>query len=157
MDDWMNQQYFVILVLNGRICNFVTCQIRPFIAWVMWYCAYHASSDNDIHLPFNRRCRIYSGFHFLLAPYVPPFEHVKDKIRHQSAIFENSWTPFCQIWIIFTHLKLWIASARPTTSSGWKFRLNHLAVKGLSSTYRPTRRNAYNFSDTWSYILEVGK
>ena len=23
---------------------------------------------------------------------------------HQSAIFENSWTPFCQIWIIFTHL-----------------------------------------------------
>ena len=31
---------------------------------------------------------------------------------HQSAIFENSWPPFCQIWIIFTHLKLWIASAR---------------------------------------------
>ena len=30
----------------------------------------------------------------------------------QSAIFENSWPPFCQIWIIFTHLKLWIASAR---------------------------------------------
>ena len=30
---------------------------------------------------------------------------------HQSAIFENSWPPFCQIWIIFTHLKLWIASA----------------------------------------------
>ena len=31
---------------------------------------------------------------------------------HQSAIFENSWPLFCQIRIIFTHLKLWIASAR---------------------------------------------
>ena len=30
--------------------------------------------------PFNRRCRIYLGFHFLLAHYVPPFEHVKDKM-----------------------------------------------------------------------------
>ena len=28
----------------------------------------------------NRRCRIYSGFHFLLAHYVPPFEYVKDKM-----------------------------------------------------------------------------
>ena len=27
-----------------------------------------------------QRCRIYSGFHFLLAHYVPPFEHVKDKM-----------------------------------------------------------------------------
>ena len=26
--------------------------------------------------------------------------------------FENSWPSFCQIWIIFTHLKLCIASAR---------------------------------------------
>ena len=26
--------------------------------------------------PFNRRCRIYSGFHFFLAHYVPVFEHV---------------------------------------------------------------------------------
>ena len=31
---------------------------------------------------------------------------------HQPARFEKSWPPFCQIWIIFTHLKLWIASAR---------------------------------------------
>ena len=43
--------------------------------------------------PFNRRCHIYSGFHFLLAHYVPPFKHVKDKMWHQSAIFENSWPP----------------------------------------------------------------
>ena len=39
---------------------------------------------------------------------------------HKSAIFETSWSPYCQIWIIFTHLKLWIASAR-----------HNLAVKGL--------------------------
>ena len=43
---------------------------------------------------------------------VPPIKHVKDKMWHQSAIFENSCSPFCQIWIIFTHLKLWVASAR---------------------------------------------
>ena len=49
---------------------------------------------------------------FLLAHQVPPFKHVKDKMWHQSARFKNSWPPFCQIWIIFTHLKLWIASAR---------------------------------------------
>ena len=30
----------------------------------------------------------------------------------KSASFENSCPPFCQIWIIFTRLKLWIASAR---------------------------------------------
>ena len=30
--------------------------------------------------PFNRRCRIYAGFHYLLAHYVPLFKHVKDKI-----------------------------------------------------------------------------
>ena len=29
--------------------------------------------------PFHRRCRIYLGFHFLLAHYVPSFKHVKDK------------------------------------------------------------------------------
>ena len=37
--------------------------------------------------------------------------NVKDEWRHQPARFEKSWPPFCQIWIIFTHLKLWIASA----------------------------------------------
>ena len=31
---------------------------------------------------------------------------------HQLARFEKSLPPFRQIWIIFTHLKLWIASAR---------------------------------------------
>ena len=29
-------------------------------------------------------------FIFLLAHYVPPFKHVKDKMWHQSAIFENN-------------------------------------------------------------------
>ena len=55
--------------------------------------------------------RPYSDFHVLLAHSVPTFKHVKDKMWHQSARFEKSWPTFCQIWIIFTHLKLWIASA----------------------------------------------
>ena len=49
---------------------------------------------------------------------------------HQPARFENSWPPFCQIWIIFTHLKLWIASARHNFK--WVEKFNNLAVKGLS-------------------------
>ena len=49
---------------------------------------------------------------------------------HQSARFEKSWPLFCQIWIIFTLLKLWIVSARHNFK--WlKFKLNNLAVKGL--------------------------
>ena len=35
---------------------------------------------------------------------------IKRDVNQQE--FKNSWLPFCQIWIIFTHLKLWIASAR---------------------------------------------
>ena len=49
---------------------------------------------------------------FLISTLLPPFKHGKDKMWHQSARFENSWHPFCQIWIIFTHLKLWITSPR---------------------------------------------
>ena len=30
--------------------------------------------------PFNRRCRIYLGSHFLLAHYVPHFKYVKDQM-----------------------------------------------------------------------------
>ena len=52
-----------------------------------------------------------SIFYFLLAHQVPPFKHVKDKMWHQPARFEKNWPPFCQIWVIFTHSKLWIASA----------------------------------------------
>ena len=50
-------------------------------------------------------------FIFLSAHYVTPFEYDKDKMWHKSAIFENSWPPFCQIWR--------------------KFRLNNLAGKWL--------------------------
>ena len=35
---------------------------------------------------------------------------IKRAINRQK--MENGWPPFCQVWIIFTHLKLWIASAR---------------------------------------------
>ena len=38
------------------------------------------------------------------------------------------WSEFCQIWIIFTHLKLWIAWVKKT-SSGWTFQINNLEVK----------------------------
>ena len=81
-----------------------------------WYCECWCTQcpqyGNTVVQPFNRRCRIYSGFHFLLAQYVPHFKYVKDKMWHPPARFKKSWPPFCHIWIIFTHLKLWIASAR---------------------------------------------
>ena len=55
----------------------------------------------------------YIGFFTQLLPHsVPPFKHVKAIMWHQSARFKKSWPPFCQIWIILTHLMLWIASAR---------------------------------------------
>ena len=50
--------------------------------------------------------------HFLSAHYLSVFKHVEDKKWHYSAKFKICWPPFCQIWISFTHLKLWIASAR---------------------------------------------
>ena len=95
---------------------------------------------------FNRRCRIYSGFHFLLAHYVPPFEYVKDKMWHQSAIFDNSWPPFCQIWIIFTHLKLWIASARQN-----EMKWNESGFRPPLCTYRLNwaRRTSWRWWDDW--------
>ena len=44
----------------------------------------------------------------LLAHYLSALKYVKEKTRG----LENRRPPFCQICIIFTHLKLWIASAR---------------------------------------------
>ena len=52
------------------------------------------------------------GFSFFSSTVTTTFKHVNGTLWHESAIFENSWPLFCQIWIIFTHLKLWIASAR---------------------------------------------
>ena len=44
--------------------------------------------------------------------------------------FENSWPPFWQIWIIFAHLMLWIASARHNVK--WvKMSIKNLSAKGL--------------------------
>ena len=48
--------------------------------------------------------------HFLLAQYISALK--QDKTWHQTAIFQNRCLLFYQIWIIFTHLKLWITSAR---------------------------------------------
>ena len=65
-------------------------------------------------------------------------ERVKNKLWHQSSRFENSWPLFCHIWIIFPHLKLWIAS--DTTYSGWKlnlikFQWNKVVVKGFTFSW----------------------
>ena len=55
----------------------------------------------------------YIGFFPQLLPHlVPPFKHVKAIMWNESARFEKGWPPFCEIWIIFTHLELWIVSAR---------------------------------------------
>ena len=56
----------------------------------------------------------YIRFYFILVEYyISIFEHITDKTWYKSARFENIWHPLCQIYVIFTHLKLWIASARP--------------------------------------------
>ena len=54
----------------------------------------------------------FSFLNFLLPHLVLPFKDVKDKICHELVIFERSWPSFCEIWINFTHLKIWIAAAR---------------------------------------------
>ena len=43
---------------------------------------------------------------------VPPFKHVRDQMWHESELKIASLPLFCEICIIFTHLKLWIALAR---------------------------------------------
>ena len=58
---------------------------------------------------FNRRPRLYSLFFSFNT--IPAFQY-KDETWHQSARFQNRWLPFSPIWIMFTHLMLWIASAR---------------------------------------------
>ena len=85
-------------------CFIASWGLKELSLFHLWYCL-------TIN-PLTAGAAYFRVFIFLLAHLLPPLKHVKDKIRHQSAIFENSWPPFCQIWIIFTHLKLWIASAR---------------------------------------------
>ena len=93
----------------------------------------------------------------------------------------NIWKQLTSIlWNLNNHLKLWIASI----SSGWKFRLNNLAVKGLITIeWRPVsmvkndtnwyngrnvkyykkyvqwvkikRQNAVNVSDKFEHFLWV--
>ena len=50
----------------------------------------------------------YRLYPFVLAHWKAAF----DKAWHESAIFQNRWLPFCQIWMIFTHLNVGITSAR---------------------------------------------
>ena len=112
--------------LNIKICKCWSqmkqrlCPIK--FKWVKIQRWYLSRSKVKIKLYFvDKWCNInpstagvaYIGFFTQLLPHsVPPFKHVKAIMWHQSWRFEKSCPPFCQIWIIFTHLKLWIASAR---------------------------------------------
>ena len=91
------------------------CALIPYIIWdearILQQPAFIYGSQQAFN-PLTAGAAYIRVFIFILAHQVSPFEHVKDKMWHQSAIFENRWPPCCQIWIIFTHLKLWIASAR---------------------------------------------
>ena len=53
--------------------------------------------------------RFFIFYYHIIVLYL---KHANDKMWHQLAIFEKSWPPCCEIWIIFTHLNLWIPSAR---------------------------------------------
>ena len=61
---------------------------------------YLASDTKSLHMRYHI-CYCYLLSHNTLH-----------KTWHHSARFQNRSPTFCQIWIIFTHLKLWIASAR---------------------------------------------
>ena len=64
------------------------------------------------YYPFSRRSQLHTVFFFFISALSTTFLNVKDKTWHQSGRFANNYPPFCQFWLIFTHLKLWIASAR---------------------------------------------
>ena len=92
------------------------------------------------------------GFSFLLAHWVPPFKLAKDEMSHQSAIFEKSWLPFCQIWIIFTQVGEnldWI---------NWRLKgkcplekWNESGFRPLLCTYRLNwaRRTSWGWCNEW--------
>ena len=50
--------------------------------------------------------------------------------KHQD--LQIIWSQIKQIWVIFTHLELWVAE-RDTASSGWKIKLFHLGLQGYHS------------------------
>ena len=56
---------------------------------------------------------------FLLAHYISVVKHVKDKTWHQSERFEIVNLHFVKSEIIFTQLRLWIASARHNFKYNW--------------------------------------
>ena len=45
---------------------------------------------------------------------------IKCDINQQEV--KKRWPPFCQIWIIFTHLKLWIASGENSSWIIWRLK-----------------------------------
>ena len=98
------------------------------------------------------------GFQFFIRTLNTSF---KDKTWHQSTRLQNRWLPFWQIWIIFTHLKLWIASARHNFKWCWYTSVNtHIRCrrKWNESGSRPplctyklnwARRTSWGWWDDW--------
>ena len=79
-------------------------------AMVIWLCPFTCIKHAVLTLnPLTAGAQYIRVFIFYWVPWI---KHVRNKMWHQSARFENSLPPFCIIWIIFTPLKLWIASAR---------------------------------------------
>ena len=72
--------------------------------------------------------QIMFGFSFSISTLSTTFKRVEDKAWHQSTRFENTYSPFSQIFIISL---TWSCGSRQrdTTSSEWKFKFNNLAVK----------------------------
>ena len=57
-------------------------------------------ADSRPVLTLNRHSQLYPVFHFV-------YKHTKYgllNMSHKSATFENSYPPFCKIWIIFTYM-----------------------------------------------------
>ena len=83
---------------------------------VTWVCQLSRGSlpnnyDKFAHFslnPLTAGVGYISFLHFLLAPYQPAFKPGKDKTWHYSAKCLICWPPFCQIWTVFIHLKLWV-------------------------------------------------
>ena len=81
------------------------------------------------------------GFSFFISTLNTTFQ-----TWHQSAIFENSWPSFFQIWIIFTHFKWWIASA------GHNFKWVQIQI-GYFGGWRVNRKVAESTGFPLMYFL----
>ena len=85
---------------NTRVKTSDDVRFWIIILLLMWF---NPLTAGVVHIRF---------LHLLLAHFISAFKPAEDRKWHWSARFEICWPPLCYIWIIFTNLKLWIASAR---------------------------------------------